>query len=185
MYSQFDEIGPGTRTKEFVFTPDEYLRYGDRAIVSMPLINTSLRGLAVSGWYLSVHARYVASYGHTKLKYHFSDPDEKGNPYLVFKLWAKDNLVLAEKVNPYTLIKTLVDRDLTPNFSRQASFSVPPAETQQIPKEVPVGLPITLENEFEILQTLNEQRREQLKRIKRRTGNETSGSDFNALSLSA
>jgi hypothetical protein len=188
MYSQFDEIGPGTRQAEFVFRPVEYLQFGDRPIRNPPLINTSLKELAEMEWYLSVSARYVKGYDYTKLKYHFCDPDKvTGYPFLVFKLWAKGNQVLKEKLNSGTLIKLLIERDLTPNFSKPPihMLRLPAHETKTEIKEVLVGLPIILENEFEILQTLNEQRREQLKKIKRRVGNETPGSDFNALSLSA
>lgn len=186
MHSQFDEIGPGNRNREFVYTPNEYLRFGDKAIVAMPMINTSLRGLAASGWYLSVQARYVMTYGHTKLKYHFSDPDKGGNPHLVFKLWAKGNLVITEKLHPYCLIRTLFERDLTPSFDKKTSFSIPPehsVETKEVIKEVHSGTEITLENELEILQTLNALRKEKLKTL--RVGNENPSSILGALPLSA
>jgi hypothetical protein len=187
--SQFDdEIGPGTRCREWVFTPREYLAFGDHPIRNPPLINTSLKELAEKEWYLSVQARYRPTYGHTKIKYHFGDPDKNGNPYLVFKLWAKGNFVLLEKVNPYSLVKELVTRDLTPNFSKAAAFSLVPSQVEkEVVKEVQiVGTEITLENELEILQTLNVLRKEKLKNLRvGKSSSENPSSDGAALSRSA
>ena len=182
MHSQFDEFGAGTRHCEFIYTPSEYLSFGDAVISNPPLIHTSLKGLAASAWYLSVQARYVPTFGHTKLKYHFSDPDEKGNPFLMFKCWAKGNLIITEKLHPKSLVKELVTRDLTPNFSRHASFSLMPLE-QRVEKITVKELP-TLENEYDILVALNAQRRERLKTLKSRNS-ENSNSDVRALPLSA
>lgn len=193
MYDQFSEgVGPGTRQTELVFRPAEYLRFGNHLIRNPPLINTSLKELASMEWYLSVSARYVKGYDYTKIKYHFSDPDRTtGYPFLVFKFWAKGNQILQEKLNPYTLIQILIQRDLTPNFSKPPIHQlrlvdVKPTthEVREVIKEVPIGLTISLENELEILQTLNAQRKEKLNTL--RVGkSENPGSDRTALSLSA
>lgn len=189
MFSQFDdEIGSGTRYREFVYTPAEYLKFGDAPIENPPLIHTSLKGLAAASWYLAVSARYIPTYGHTRVKYHFGDPDKNGNPFLVFKLWAKGNLVLTEKLHPYSLIKELITRDLTPNFSKPPSFSLIPetkTETKEVIKEVLLPALPSLDTEYEWLVQLNAQRRENLKKIRRVGNSENPGSDGAALSISA
>ena len=118
------------RDKAFVFTPREYLKFGDKPIKSPPLINTSLKELAEMEWYLTVYAKYVKGYSHTKLKYHFGNPDGKGHPYLVFKMWASGNYL--ENTRPpfgdinYSLVELLVKHDLTPNFTKPPSFALMP-----------------------------------------------------------
>lgn len=186
MFSQFDdEIGPGTRCREFIFTPTDYLVWGNHYIRNPPLINTSLKELAGASWYLAVNVRYVPTYGHSKIKYHFCDPDGKGNPFLVFKLWAKGNAIAQEKLNHRSLIKTLIERDLTPWFSKPPAFSLIPSQVEkEVIKEV-VGTEITLENELEILQTLNGLRKEKLKKLQRVGNSENPSSDGAALSRSA
>lgn len=110
------------------------MKFGDKKIVSPPLINTSLQGLADVGWCLSVWVSYIPSYGYTKLKYRFCDPDKNGYPYLVFKMWYQGRIFGSSIVadldeihqKSYELIKILVEKDLTPSFTRPTSFNLMP-----------------------------------------------------------
>lgn len=156
--------------KEFVFTPNEYLRHGDKEIKSLPLINTSLRGLADAGWYLGVRARFVVGYGHTKLRFHFSDPDKSGNPFLVFKFWASGNKMHGD------MIELFVKHDLTPNFTKPPSFSLMP-----LPQYVPeMGNQEPKETELEYLQRINKEKLEllPLKFLKKPKGMTDEGWEF-------
>jgi hypothetical protein len=154
------------RDKAFVFTPHEYLRFGNKDIKSPPLINTSLKELAEMEWYLTVYARYVKGYSHTKLKYHFGNPDGKGHPYIVFKMWAKGNYL--DNVRPpfgdvnLALVQLLVKHDLTPNFTKPPSFALMP-----LPDYIPVvQTPLIKhipEDELEYLQRTNAEKLLKLK----------------------
>ncbi len=162
--------------KDWFFSPREYLRFGDKPIVSKPLINTSLKELADAEWYLAVYARYVKGYGHTKVKYHFSDPDKNGNPFIVFRLWVAGNLTLEADGAP--LLATLVVRDLTPNFSRPPSFALMPLADPQYLVQAPLKKE---ETELEYLERTNA---EKLKNLKARVRHETPSQDRDVISPS-
>jgi hypothetical protein len=183
VFNQFDDESGSSRYREWVYTPAEYMKFGDAPIENPPLIHTSLKGLAAASWYLSVTARYIPTYGHTRVKYHFGDPDKNGHPFLVFKLWAKGNLLVTERLHPYNFIKELITRDLTPSFTKPPSFALLPEErivTKEIVKEVKVQAEV---DEYEFLVTLNEKRKQNLK--KWRGNSENPSSDGTALPLSA
>jgi hypothetical protein len=149
--------------RDFFFTPKEYLRFGDRPIKSPPLINTSLQELADLGWYLSVYATWIPGYGSTKIKYHFSDPDKNGYPFLVFRLWHPGKIMPAlissrdeQHVKSLEYIKILVERDLTPNFTKPPSFSL----IQKVEYVPPMGNqePVKIESELEMITKWNDER---------------------------
>lgn len=128
---------------ELIYTPKEYMRFGDKKIYNPPLINTSFQEMSELGWMLSVQAKYCPTFNHTKLKYHFSDPDKNGHPFLVFKVWAVGNF-LSKLDNRYgefsdtegSLVLHLLKHDLKPNFTRPPSFSLMPVDYKIVTREV-------------------------------------------------
>lgn len=169
-------------TREFVYTPNEYLRFGDKSIKSPPLINTSLKELAEMSWYLTVSARYVSGYSHSKLKYHFSNPDKQGYPFLVFKVWVKGSYLHSlrpnvhfDKLSPEThnplgdinlsLVELFVKHDLTPAFTKPASFALMPLPDYApvMGNQEPVAEKVQ-ETELEYLTRMNEEKMKVLPR---------------------
>lgn len=138
-----------SRETEFFLVPGEYLAGGDRPIKAPPLINTSLKELAEMGWYLTIYARYIKGYGHTKLKFHFSDPDnKKGYPYLTFRMWVKGDVTTFEGV-----LFHLLQADLTPNWTKVPQFNLVPPNARE-------------ESEIEYLKRINAERAKTLPKKK-------------------
>lgn len=157
--------------RDYFFTPREYLKYGDRLIEAPPLINTSLEELAEYGWYLSVYAQWLPTYAHTKIKYHFSDPDKNGYPFITFRLWHPGRVIpvtfggateLHQK--SYEFIKILMEKDLKPNFTRPPAFTLP-GLTKIVTEPVAVFEKKEERqlSELEFLQEMNEKRKLALK----------------------
>lgn len=151
-----------SRVSEYIFAPKDYLVYGDKKIVAKPLINTSLAELAGEGWVLSVLVRWCPGVGYSKLKYHFGDPDKKGYPFLVFKMWEKGNQLPSDNYVSHPsnikLVKLLVDRDLTPNWTKHPSFQLPDLKETIIVKD------LVYEDDLAFLTRRNAERLEELRK---------------------
>lgn len=146
-----------SRVYDTVFLPAEYCKLGDRPIVAPPLIDSSLFKLCKAGWNLAVTKRWVPSYGHTKLRYHFYDPrNDYGSDFVVYKKW------VGYLVSNDELIHLLHESDLTPRFTRAPSFSLQA-------KEAPVVQVVAEEDEYEMIKRFNEERAKSLRPRKKRT----------------
>lgn len=163
-----------TRFNEFFFTPKEYVGLGDKLIESPPLIRTSLKELNELGWCLNITHRYVKGYNHSRIKFHFYDPDKQGNPFITFKLWKSGPVIRMEKLsdnpdriealNRHTLLKLLLEENFKFSLTKQPVFNLLPHKEsvgQQVVKEVIVH---RVESEIEFLERMNNQRLEKLRK---------------------
>ena len=142
-----------SRVFDCIFLPGEYVAKGDRLIQNLPLIDTSLYKLCEAKWNLSVEKRYVQMHGRTKLRYQFYNP-EKENSFLTFKFWIQ-GIVENSK-----LLDLILEKDLTPNFTRVPSFTILPSVVSEEVKQKELS-------ELEMLEKFNTERAKTLPRAKK------------------
>jgi hypothetical protein len=174
------------RYQEYIYTPGDYIRFGDKPIKSPPLINTSLYELAKAKWLLAVKVQWCAGYGYSKIKYHFGC--EGDYPYIVFRMWERGCHQPVGTNDPEgKLIQLLIQRDLTPNFSRPPSFALLPPEAKTVVQEVyriaDVGEQIERMEELQVAELINDIKRKQLKNGSGTEVNETPSDYTGALSI--
>lgn len=169
-------------TREYFFTPREYMGLGDKVIKSPPLINTSLKEMADIGWCLTVTARYVKGYNYTRLRYNFQDPNKSGWPFLIFKFWEKgchitlsrwcEDEVHSEKKDKDGLIKILTKTDLSPSWSQPPIFTLNRTPPQKLEPSV-ADYMMVQESEYDYLVRTNAEKLAGLKRNRRQEINVT------------
>lgn len=169
-------------TREYFFTPREYMKDGDKIIKSPPLINTSFQEMASLGWCLTVTARYVRGYNYTRLRYNFQDPDKQGWPYLIFKFWEKgchidltrfqaspDAVLQKDRAG---LLAILHKKDLEPSWSKAPAFNLPMTQPQKL-ETSPVDYMMVQESEYDYLVRTNTEKLAKLRRSQQETRNDS------------
>lgn len=152
-----------SRDWDTIFLPGEYCKLGDKEIKNPPLIDSSLFKLAEARWNLAVHKRWVPSFGHTKLKYHFYDPqNDYGTRFIVYKCW------VGYLVSNDELIHILHEKDLTPRFTRPPSFSLTPTNNKYVDPVV-THTDLFVMDEYETIKRFNDERAQTLKPRKKNT----------------